>query len=266
MLTPITLSSEYKTPSQNIYCWRKIPGKSFFYYIAILKNMCFSRYYISRGEYTAQKWHDLSLDMLNTIEHFGGDFEITGLNNLQQIKSPVIFVGNHMSTLETFVFPSLIVPYTNLSFVIKEDLLKIPLFGSIVGNTYPITVSRHNSRSDLQRVFSEGLDRISKGRSICIFPQGTREPIFHAKKFNSLGSKLAAKAKVPIIPFAIKTDFWAQGHLIKDFGLIYPKRPIKIAFGEPLPADMDSKASQKACLEFIIEHLRQWEVPCVDSE
>lgn len=262
MLTPITLSSSYRTEPKNIKFWSKLPGKSFFYYMAIVKNMIRSHYYIRQNAYTAERWQDLSKDMINSIEHFGGDIEITGLEHLQQLKNPVVFVGNHMSTLETFIFPALIVPYTNLSFVMKEDLIKIPLFGSIVAQTSPITIGRHSSRSDLTRVLNEGQQRLAEGRSVCIFPQGTRDTKFVARKFNSLGNKLASKAKVPTIPFAIRTDFWAQGKFIKDFGLIYPNRPIKVAFGEPLPAEMDSKECQKQCIQFIIDNLKKWDVPC----
>ena len=46
----------------------------------------------------------------------------------RELKDPVIFIGNHMSTLETFVLPWIILPHRPLTFVVKRELLGYPLF------------------------------------------------------------------------------------------------------------------------------------------
>jgi len=47
--------------------------------------------------------------------------------------------------------------------------------------------------------------------SVLIFPQTTRDLRFDPNKFNTLGIKLAKRAKVPVIPVAVKTDAWGMG-------------------------------------------------------
>ena len=49
-----------------------------------------------------------------------------GLEIVQRLASPCVFIGNHMSILETFVLPCLIVPHRNVTFVVKESLITYP--------------------------------------------------------------------------------------------------------------------------------------------
>ena len=82
------------------------------------------------------------------------------------------------------------------------------------------------------RVFSgEYMSDISlkKNISVLIFLQTTRELRFDPKKFNTLGIKLAKRAKVPVIPVAVKTDVWGMGKWIKDFGRFDPSKPVRVS-------------------------------------
>ena len=47
--------------------------------------------------------------------------------------------------------------------------------------------------------------------SVWVFAQTTRELLLDPKKFNTLGIKLAKRARVPVIPVAVKTDAWGMG-------------------------------------------------------
>ena len=55
-------------------------------------------------------------------------------------------------------------------------------------------------------VLEGGKQRLQKGISIIVFPQTTRTVRFEPENFNSIGVKLAQRAKVPIIPLALRTD------------------------------------------------------------
>ena len=61
-----------------------------------------------------------------------------------------------------------------------------------------------------------------------------RTVTFDPEQFNTIGVKLAQKAKVPIIPLALKTNAWGNGKVLKDFGCIDTSKTVHFAFGEPI--------------------------------
>ena len=211
-----------------------------------------------KGQYDTEAWALSSYDIFKLIEGCGGRFQITGLENLQKCKGPVVFVSNHMSTLETMVFPCLIAPFMNVTFVVKDSLVKHPIFGPIMRSRNPIVVSRQNSRADFQIVMKQGRELLANGVSIIVFPQNTRTVEFVAKDFNTLGVKLASNAKVQVVPIAIKTDFWGNGKYLKDLGPIRRSKPIHMAFGEPLSINGSGKEENKIIIGSISSHLEKW--------
>jgi 1-acyl-sn-glycerol-3-phosphate acyltransferase len=64
---------------------------------------------------------------------------------------------------------------------------------------------------------------------------------------------------VPVIPAAIKTDFWGNGKLIKEFGPIDRKKPIHMVFGEPMTIAGNGRKEHVDIVEFIRSHMQQWE-------
>ena len=204
-----------------------------------------------KNEYDTESWAQSSYRILQDIEKSGGRIFIDGIDNILKVDGPVVFVSNHMSTLETFVFPCIIAPLKEVTYVVKESLISMPLFWHVMKSRNPIVVSRKNSRQDLLNVISQGKEKIEKGISIILFPEGTRQEVFNPEKFNSLGIKLAKEAGVPVIPVAIKTDFWGNGKIIKDIGPIRRKEPVCISFGEPVSITGNGKAEHKQVVEFI---------------
>lgn len=224
------------------------------YFSIVLK----SRSLALKDQYDTEPWASSSYDVLKLIEGCGGRFHITGLENLHKCQGPVVFISNHMSTLETMVLPCIIAPHMNVTFVVKESLVTHPFFGPIMRSRNPIVVSRSNSREDFQTVMKMGQKLLSEGTSIIIFPQSTRSVEFVAKEFNSLGVKLARHARAQVIPIAIKTDFWGNAKYLKDFGAISRNKPIHMAFGKPLSIEGTGKEENEFIIEFICSHLAKW--------
>lgn len=212
-----------------------------------------------RGIYDTKAWADSSIYILWFIEKAGGDFRISGMENISKDPGPVLFIGNHMSTLETMVLPGIIAPHRELTFVVKESLVRHPLFGHVMRSRDPIVVGRTDPRKDFEVVMIKGMELLSKGVSIVIFPQSTRSVEFKPEEFNSLGVKLAKKAGVKVVPFALKTDFWGQGKLIKELGPLDSKKPIHIKFGEPFPVEGAGKEENQKIIDFIQSSLAEWE-------
>lgn len=213
-----------------------------------------------RGRFDDLAWSKGSTFALRTLEMAGAEITIEGVENLAGVDGAVVYVGNHMSFLETFILPSLVLTAGGASFVVKESLITYPVFGAIMRATNPISVTRKNPREDLRQVLTAGKELLEGGRSVVIFPQATRSTAFVEANFNSLGAKLAVKAGVPIVPVAVKTDFVANGRWLKDFGHVQPDRPVRIAFGSVLEGTK-SKDLHARTVEFLRGKLSGWGVP-----
>jgi len=196
--------------------------------------------------------------VLRHLEKAGVRFQVDGLQHISSVDGPVVFVSNHMSTLETMVMPCLVQPRNNTTFVVKQELLSYPFFKHVLGSRKPLEVGRENPREDLKIVLTEGKRTIENGMSIIIFPQKTRSVRFQPEGMNSLGIKLAQRSKVPVIPVALVTDAWGNGKLIKEVGPLHPDKIVHFAFGEPLSPEKDSDTLHQAVLDFIHSSLRTW--------
>jgi 1-acyl-sn-glycerol-3-phosphate acyltransferase len=211
-----------------------------------------------RKVYDTKAWTDSSFEIFRFIENTGGKFHITGMENITRSAGPVLFISNHMSTLETMILPSIIGPHRELTFVVKDSLVRHPLFGDVMRSRNPIVVGRTDPRKDFEAVMNGGMDLLSKGVSIIIFPQSTRSVDFKPEEFNSLGVKLAKKAGVEVVPVALKTDFWGNGKWIKELGPIDCNKPIHIKFGEPMKVRGNGKEENQSIIDFIQSSLKEW--------
>jgi 1-acyl-sn-glycerol-3-phosphate acyltransferase len=211
-----------------------------------------------RKVYDTKAWTDSSFEILRLIERTGGIFNITGMENITRSPGSVLFISNHMSTLETMILPSIIGPHKELTFVVKESLVKHPLFGDVMRSRNPIVVGRTDPRKDLEEVMNGGVDLLKNGTSIVIFPQSTRSVEFRPEEFNSLGVKLARKANVEVVPIALKTDFWGNGKLIRELGPLDHHKPIHIKFGEPMKITGNGKEENQRIIDFIKSSLEEW--------
>jgi 1-acyl-sn-glycerol-3-phosphate acyltransferase len=211
-----------------------------------------------RGLYGDREWVQGSFDILCALENIGVRIEIAGMRNIRKSYGPVVFVGNHMSTLETFVLPCIIQPVKPVAFVVKKSLLTAPVFGPVMRSRDPITVGRVNPKEDLKTVLEEGGKKIAAGQSLIIFPQSTRSAVFRPEEFNTLGIKLALRAGVPVVPLALKTDAWGTGKIIKDFGPMDKKKRVHFAFGEPMRITGRGAEEHKKVIAFIQGHLEEW--------
>jgi 1-acyl-sn-glycerol-3-phosphate acyltransferase len=210
------------------------------------------------GRHTAAVWRKESEDLVRIMEAAGGRLEISGMAEALALDGPAVFIGNHMGMLETFFLPGILMAHGDVSFVVKQSLLDYPLFGALLKETHPIALSRQDPRGDLKTVLTRGTELLKEGRSICIFPQATRATAFSPRQFNTLGTKLAARAGVPIVPMALKTDFMRVGRWVRDFGSLDRALPIHFRFAPPIMPPFDSRAAQERVVAFIRACLTEW--------
>ncbi|MDG2221894.1 MAG: lysophospholipid acyltransferase family protein [Rubripirellula sp.] len=254
---------DYVTPSRRTSWFsRTFPTGSF--YFQFISNVVRSSAKARRGKYDSMEWSRTSFKVLESLESVGVKTEISGVEHIRELDSPCVFVGNHMSMLETIVLPSIIQPVCDVTFVVKQSLLEYPVFRHIVRARDPIAVSRDNSREDLKTVMKGGVERIENGISIVVFPQTTRSQAFDPSHFNSIGVKLALRAQVPVIPIALITDAWGNGKKLKDFGRIDPSKTVRFAFGEPIVIEGRGNQQQQQIVSFIEGKLNAWRSELAD--
>jgi 1-acyl-sn-glycerol-3-phosphate acyltransferase len=245
---------------------RKVTGlaKTFpmaLFYPAFLSIIIKAGIRVKRNRYSRTEWIRSSLGVVTSLERIGVRLEITGFEHLEQLDTPCVVVGNHMSTLETVILPGLIQPIKDVTFIVKNTLLNYPIFKDILSHLQPIVVGRVNPRQDFKIVMQEGLDRLKQGISVIVFPQTTRYLTFAPSQFNTLGIKLAKRANVPVIPLALLTDAWRNGKYFKDLGPIDPAKKVFIAFGHPIWIEGRGTDEHLAVTQFIQHKLAQWQQP-----
>lgn len=255
----ILLNNSYKSPDISVAWWKKKwPNLA---YINIARVVFHASHMAKTGRFDDQQFVRESLATARVFESFGTRFEIYGLEHIKAMDGPCVFVSNHMSTMETFVLPSLVVTHKPAAFVVKESLINYPVFGAVMRACDPIVVGRKNPRKDLQTTLEKGIEKLKQGTSVIIFPQTTRTVDFDPKKFNSIGIKLALRGKVPIIPIALKTNAWGNGKMFKDFGPIDPTKPVRIVFGDPITLTDRGQQQHQMIIEFIQKNLEKWKSP-----
>ena len=113
--------------------------------------------------------------------------------------APRIFASNHVSWFDVFVLGS-IVP--RFSFVAKAELLKIPIFGpgALAVGTVPID---RNNRKSAFASYEEAGARIKGGRSVIVFPEGTRGTSYSLRPFKKGPFVLAIASRASVVPTVV---------------------------------------------------------------
>jgi 1-acyl-sn-glycerol-3-phosphate acyltransferase len=141
--------------------------------------------------------------------------EISGMENIPD--RPCIILAKHQSTWETFAFQAI---FPTQVYVLKRELLWIPIFGWGLAMTSPIAINRASGREALKQLVSKGQARLAQGLWVVIFPEGTRMRPHQQGKYHIGGAWLACQTKTPVLPVAHNAGHcWPKG-FIKQAGVI----------------------------------------------
>lgn len=137
----------------------------------------------------------------------GLDVRVEGAENLSG--GPFVIAANHQSAWEPLVLPALLPPF---AWVLKDSLVRVPLFGWGLRRVDPIAIDRTDRRGALQRVREAGTDYLRRGVSVVVFPEGTRFPPGELGRFQSGAILLARAAGVPLVSVGHDAGrFWPAG-------------------------------------------------------
>ena len=162
----------------------------------------------------------------------GVRYRIEGLDNVPD--RPVIFVVNHQSYWESIALTALV---ADLNIISKVEALDIPVFGWGLRHAPMTVVHRKRRGRNLRRMAREAAASLAEGRSIAIYPEGTRvAPGLH-RRFQRGFVHLYRRCGVEIVPVVHNAGLcWPEGFKPKRAGLV------TLRFCQPLPPGLDSEA------------------------
>ena len=179
----------------------------------------------------ATRWGRFSIRALRIV--CGLDYRVRGREHIPN--EPAIVFCKHQSAWETLALQEIFPPQV---WVLKKELMWLPLFGWGMALLEPIAIDRGAGRRAVVKLVREGIERLRKGRWVIVFPEGTRVPPCTRGRYHIGGAVLAEKSGAPVVPVAHNAgEFWPKRSLLKWPGTI------DVVIGPPI-ATQGKPASQ----------------------
>jgi 1-acyl-sn-glycerol-3-phosphate acyltransferase len=154
---------------------------------------------------------------------------VNGLEN--RPAGPVILACKHQSSWETLAFHRL---FPNAATVLKRELLYIPVVGWAMARAGNIAVERGDGPKALRSLLRQAKATVAEGRSILIYPEGTRTPVGSSLPYHAGTAALYRQLGVPVVPVALNSGvFWGRRKFIKWPGTI------EVEILPPIPPGLD---------------------------
>lgn len=162
----------------------------------------------------AKQWGRNSLWLLRVI--CGVKVEYRGREKIPA--GPLLIAAKHQSTWDTFALLHL---FSDPTFVIKRELMWIPLFGWCSWKAGMIPVDRGAGKAALTAVAARTRAALLEGRQIVIFPEGTRRAPGAEPKYKVGIAHLYGEAVAPCLPIALNSGlFWPRRKLLRYPGTV----------------------------------------------
>ena len=147
----------------------------------------------------------------------GVRWQVKGMENLP--KHGAILMPKHQSTWETYFLCGFLDPYP--VFVYKKELHWVPFFGWGIKSLAWVAIDRSKKAAAFEQVKAAGKTIVEGGRSVIMFPEGTRTKIGAQTAYKAGGTRLAAAIDAPIVPIAHNAGaLWPRAAWLKKPGLI----------------------------------------------
>ena len=146
----------------------------------------------------------------------GLSYEERGERNIPD--EPCLIIANHQSTWETLAF---LVLFPDVAIIAKKELLTIPVFSWFLRKSPMILIDRESGAKAIRKMIDESQAALAQGRSVLIFPQGSRMPVDEPVEFKRGVEFLYTKLGRPVLPVALDSGrFWGPDQAVKRAGTI----------------------------------------------
>jgi 1-acyl-sn-glycerol-3-phosphate acyltransferase len=143
---------------------------------------------------------------------------IEGLENLPTTGKALI-ASQHQSAFDTVLWFKQV---PNVRYVVKIELMRIPLFGRLARLSRQIGVDREAGASAMRNLLRDADQAWSEGAQLVIFPEGTRAPAGTVAKLQPGIAALARHSGLPVIPVTTDSGLcWGKGFWGKRPGTIH---------------------------------------------
>ena len=159
-------------------------------------------------------WVRIMVGLIQEI--LGIQYELRGLEN--RPNGAAIYASKHQSAWDVLIFNLLI---NDCAYVLKRELYLIPLWGWYVWRVGSVGIDRSGGARALKSMVEQTKALITEGRSIIVFPQGTRTPIGERLPYLPGTAALYLGTNFPVVPVALNSGlFWPRRTFRKSPGLI----------------------------------------------
>jgi 1-acyl-sn-glycerol-3-phosphate acyltransferase len=165
-------------------------------------------------------------------------------------RTPCIILAKHQSAWETLAFQVIFPPQV---WVIKRELLWLPLFGWGLAMLSPIAIDRGSGPRALRQMLEQGRERLARGFCIVIFPEGTRVAPGERRDYHPGGAWLALQTATPVLPVAHNAGtLWPRNGFLKRPGTV------TVSVGEPIaPQDLTPQELTRRVEDWIEAEMRR---------
>ena len=163
--------------------------------------------------------------------------EIKGIENIPK-ESSFFIASLHQSLFETFFLQAV---FDSPVFILKKELLKIPIFGWHLKKIGSISIDRAKISKDNLGFYDKILfETKSSKRPILIFPQATRTDVNDKTPFKKGVSRIYEKLKFKCVPVALNS-----GRVWPKSGNLSSNKTITISILSSIPVGLDADEFQK---------------------
>jgi 1-acyl-sn-glycerol-3-phosphate acyltransferase len=174
--------------------------------------------------------------------------QVLGRENVETDR-PRIYLTNHQSFFDIFILLAGLP--VDFKFVLKQELMRIPVLGFTMRQARYIAIDRANPRRAVQSM-NQAAERIKSGASVVVFPEGTRSEDGRLQPFKRGGFLLALKSGCEVVPVTIQgsSRIAPKGSL-----RIRPGR-VTVTIGEPVSLAGYGKRDVEGLMERLREAMR----------
>jgi len=145
--------------------------------------------------------------------------KVIGLENMP--KEPCVILSKHQSAWETMTIQDYVPKGAYCVFVLKKELLRIPLMGWGLAAMKMISIDRAAGKNALDQVVVQGRERLQQGYYVIIFPEGTRVAPGQKKRYKPGGAYLATHVGCKVVPIAHNAgELWPRQAFLKKPGTV----------------------------------------------
>ncbi|WP_244287862.1 lysophospholipid acyltransferase family protein [Labrenzia sp. 011] len=143
-------------------------------------------------------------------------YKVEGQEHLPE--EPIIIVSNHQSVWETIAF---LILFPDVNIIAKDSLYQIPVFGWYLRRSPMMKVIRDQPGTNIRSIIKGSKLSAQEGRTIAIFPEGTRAPVYGRQKYERGLSAIQKATGYPLVPVVLNTGvFWNSKYNVIHAGEI----------------------------------------------